>query len=72
MESLQAEVAPFGIATTIVNPGFFRSVIRSAPETIRSKLARAIFRLPRVSAVPCSTAMCAARGHERSEMDQTR
>jgi len=25
MESLQAEVAPFGIATTVVNPGFFRT-----------------------------------------------
>jgi NAD(P)-dependent dehydrogenase (short-subunit alcohol dehydrogenase family) len=25
MESLQQEVAPFGIATTIVNPGFFRT-----------------------------------------------
>ena len=25
MESLQAEVAPFGINTTIVNPGFFRT-----------------------------------------------
>src|SRR2546425_3989137 len=25
MESLQPEVAPFGITTTIVNPGFFRS-----------------------------------------------
>src|SRR5437763_1931259 len=25
MESLQLEVAPFGIATTIVNPGFFRT-----------------------------------------------
>jgi NAD(P)-dependent dehydrogenase (short-subunit alcohol dehydrogenase family) len=25
MESLQAEVAPFGISTTIVNPGFFRT-----------------------------------------------
>jgi len=25
MESLQAEIAPFGIATTIVNPGFFRT-----------------------------------------------
>jgi NAD(P)-dependent dehydrogenase (short-subunit alcohol dehydrogenase family) len=25
MESLQAEVAPFGITTTIVNPGFFRT-----------------------------------------------
>jgi NAD(P)-dependent dehydrogenase (short-subunit alcohol dehydrogenase family) len=25
MESLQAEVEPFGISTTIVNPGFFRS-----------------------------------------------
>jgi NAD(P)-dependent dehydrogenase (short-subunit alcohol dehydrogenase family) len=25
MESLQPEVAPFGIATTIVNPGFFRT-----------------------------------------------
>jgi NAD(P)-dependent dehydrogenase (short-subunit alcohol dehydrogenase family) len=25
MESLQPEVAPFGISTTIVNPGFFRT-----------------------------------------------
>ena len=25
MESLQPEVEPFGIATTIVNPGFFRT-----------------------------------------------
>jgi NAD(P)-dependent dehydrogenase (short-subunit alcohol dehydrogenase family) len=25
MESLQQEVAPFGITTTIVNPGFFRT-----------------------------------------------
>ena len=25
MESLQPEVAPFGITTTIVNPGFFRT-----------------------------------------------
>jgi NAD(P)-dependent dehydrogenase (short-subunit alcohol dehydrogenase family) len=25
MESLQAEVAPFGITTTIANPGFFRT-----------------------------------------------
>ena len=25
MESLQAEVAPFGMTTTIVNPGFFRT-----------------------------------------------
>jgi len=28
MESLQAEVAPFGIFTTIVNPGFFRTARR--------------------------------------------
>src|SRR5206468_1240154 len=25
MESLHAEIAPFGITTTIVNPGFFRT-----------------------------------------------
>ena len=25
MESLSAEIAPFGIHTTIVNPGFFRT-----------------------------------------------
>lgn len=25
MESLHAEVAPFGITTTVVNPGFFRT-----------------------------------------------
>jgi NAD(P)-dependent dehydrogenase (short-subunit alcohol dehydrogenase family) len=30
MESLAAEVAPFGISTTIVNPGFFRSELLSA------------------------------------------
>jgi NAD(P)-dependent dehydrogenase (short-subunit alcohol dehydrogenase family) len=25
MESLHAEAAPFGITTTLVNPGFFRT-----------------------------------------------
>src|SRR6202035_5770305 len=29
MESLAPEVAPFGIATTIVNPGFFRAELLS-------------------------------------------
>jgi NAD(P)-dependent dehydrogenase (short-subunit alcohol dehydrogenase family) len=30
MESLQQEVAPFGITTTIVNPGFFRTELLEA------------------------------------------
>ena len=33
MESLQAEVAPFGIVTTIVNPGFFRTELLTEQST---------------------------------------
>jgi NAD(P)-dependent dehydrogenase (short-subunit alcohol dehydrogenase family) len=33
MESLHAEVAPYGIATTIVNPGFFRTELLSPEST---------------------------------------
>ena len=33
MESLQVEVAPFGIATTIVNPGFFRTELLTERST---------------------------------------
>ena len=33
MESLQAEVAPFGIITTIVNPGFFRTELLTEQST---------------------------------------
>jgi NAD(P)-dependent dehydrogenase (short-subunit alcohol dehydrogenase family) len=33
MESLQAEVAPFGINTTIVNPGFFRTELLTEQST---------------------------------------
>src|SRR6267378_291341 len=33
MESLQAEVAPFGVNTTIVNPGFFRTELLTEQST---------------------------------------
>ena len=33
MESLQVQVAPFGIATTIVNPGFFRTELLTEQST---------------------------------------
>src|SRR5215212_4044421 len=33
MESLQAEVAPFGITTTMVNPGFFRTELLTEQST---------------------------------------
>jgi|SRR5947209_9025773 len=33
MESLQPEVAPFGIATTLVNPGFFRTELLTQEST---------------------------------------
>jgi len=33
MEALQAEVAPFGITTTIVNPGFFRTELLTERST---------------------------------------
>ena len=33
MESLQVEAAPFGIRTTIVNPGFFRTEILTEQST---------------------------------------
>jgi NAD(P)-dependent dehydrogenase (short-subunit alcohol dehydrogenase family) len=37
MESLQAEVAPFGITTTIVNPGFFRTELLTDQSTTYAK-----------------------------------
>ena len=37
MESLQAEVAPFGIATTVVNPGFFRTELLTEQSTNYAK-----------------------------------
>ncbi len=37
MESLQAEIAPFGIATTIVNPGFFRTDLLTPESTAYAK-----------------------------------
>jgi NAD(P)-dependent dehydrogenase (short-subunit alcohol dehydrogenase family) len=33
MESLHAEIAPFGITTTIVNPGFFRTELLTEQST---------------------------------------
>jgi NAD(P)-dependent dehydrogenase (short-subunit alcohol dehydrogenase family) len=36
MESLQSEIEPFGIKTTIVNPGFFRTDLLSAKSTTYS------------------------------------
>src|SRR6266480_3307006 len=37
MESLQAEVSPFGINTTIVNPGFFRTELLTEQSTNYAK-----------------------------------
>ncbi len=37
MESLRAEVAPFGIHTTIVNPGFFRTELLTEESTSYAK-----------------------------------
>jgi NAD(P)-dependent dehydrogenase (short-subunit alcohol dehydrogenase family) len=37
MESLQAEVAPFGINTTVVNPGFFRTELLTEQSTNYAK-----------------------------------
>ena len=37
MESLQPEVAPFGITTTIVNPGFFRTELLTQESTAYAK-----------------------------------
>src|SRR5437868_1557747 len=39
MESLAPEVAPFGIATTIVNPGFFRTELLTERSTTYAELA---------------------------------
>lgn len=33
MESQQAEVGPFGINTTVVNPGFFRTELLTEQST---------------------------------------
>jgi NAD(P)-dependent dehydrogenase (short-subunit alcohol dehydrogenase family) len=37
MDSLQAEVAPFGITTTVVNPGFFRTELLTDQSTTYAK-----------------------------------
>jgi len=37
MESLQTEVAPFGITTTVVNPGFFRTELLTDQSTTYAK-----------------------------------
>ncbi len=39
MDSLHAEVAPFGIATTIVNPGFFRTELLTEQSTNYAELS---------------------------------
>src|SRR5436309_738238 len=39
MESLQPEVAPFGINTTIVNPGFFRTELLTRESTAYAELS---------------------------------
>src|SRR6266571_2618744 len=39
MESLQSEVAPFGITTTIVNPGFFRTELLTPESTAWAELS---------------------------------
>jgi NAD(P)-dependent dehydrogenase (short-subunit alcohol dehydrogenase family) len=39
MESLQPEVAPFGITTTIVNPGFFRTELLTQESTSFAELS---------------------------------
>ena len=39
MEALRAEVAPFGIHTTVVNPGFFRTELLTEQSTRYAELA---------------------------------
>ena len=39
MESLHAEIAPFGITTTIVNPGFFRTELLTERSTSYAELS---------------------------------
>jgi hypothetical protein len=48
MESLHAEVAPFGIATTVVNPGFFpHGAPHGAIHELRGAVHRGLRRTPR-------------------------
>ncbi len=50
MESMHAEVAPFGISTTIVNPGFFRS--RPSRTTTNAERSSWSFGKPRMVSNP--------------------
>ena len=60
MESLQPEVAPFGIHTTIVNPGFFRTELLTQESATYADAVHCGLRRP-----PCG-AGAVVRGHERS------
>jgi NAD(P)-dependent dehydrogenase (short-subunit alcohol dehydrogenase family) len=57
MESLHAEVAPVGITTTIVNPGFFRTKLLTEPiDTLRRELVQTPSPLMMPDAWACSAA----------------
>ena len=49
MESLEAEVAPFGINTTVVNPGFFHGAPHGAIDELRRAVHRRLRRAPRAA-----------------------
>jgi short-subunit dehydrogenase len=49
MHSLQAEIAPFGINTTIVNPGFFRTELLTEESTNYARPLLTIIRKPESS-----------------------
>jgi NAD(P)-dependent dehydrogenase (short-subunit alcohol dehydrogenase family) len=51
MESLHAEVAPFGLSTTVINPGFFRTEPpHGAIDELRRTVHRGLRRAPRATA----------------------
>ena len=65
MESLRPEVAPFGIHTTIVNPGFFRTeLLTPAVDELRPAVDR---RLRRATRCRRSTAWTAQNGEQSGD-----
>jgi NAD(P)-dependent dehydrogenase (short-subunit alcohol dehydrogenase family) len=66
MESLHAEVAPFGITTTVVTPGFFRTELLTEQSTNYAEPSIADYNERRGPLVPSRSRAYRSLGHASS------